>query len=144
MDTPKDPLPDSEVTERMNHLALLQSIINRMGTNSFLIKGWAVTLVSALLAFGAKDANATFAMLAMYPAVAFWGLDAYYLMLERKYRATWQTDAEAFKCGFSLARQPTPPTDYASAITAPAVWPLYASIALVVGLVAGKLLLHGK
>lgn len=32
------------------HLALVQGVINRLAGNSFSLKGWSVTLVSALLA----------------------------------------------------------------------------------------------
>ncbi len=32
------------------HLEFLQAVITRMAGNSFLIKGWSVTLVAALLA----------------------------------------------------------------------------------------------
>lgn len=36
--------------EQLKHLEFIQNVITRMNTNSFQIKAWAVTIVSALLA----------------------------------------------------------------------------------------------
>ena len=38
---------------RVQHLELIQGVIGRMGQNSFLLKGWSVTLVTALIALAA-------------------------------------------------------------------------------------------
>lgn len=62
---------------------IVQSIINRMGYNSFLIKGWTITLVVIVLVFR-NTLEQTY--LASIPLVAFWFLDAYYLRQERLYR----------------------------------------------------------
>ncbi len=45
---------------KLKHLELSQGVINRMAGNSFLLKGWSVTLVSALFALSAKDSNQMF------------------------------------------------------------------------------------
>ena len=50
---------------------MIQGVITRMGTNSFVLKGWNVTLVSALFALSAKESNARFIMIAFLPTVAF-------------------------------------------------------------------------
>ncbi|MFJ9559797.1 hypothetical protein ACIRQQ_07115 [Streptomyces fuscichromogenes] len=34
----------------VKHLELLQSVISRLGNNSFLVKGWCITLDSTLIA----------------------------------------------------------------------------------------------
>ena len=123
----------------LKHLDFLQSVISRMAANSFLIKGWAVTLVSALLAFGTKEAKPTYAALATYPTLAFWGLDAYYLMQERLFRAHWIIAARQILEMQPLVKDlPTAKKTYQSALGARTVWPLYTSILLVVALVLGK------
>ncbi len=61
------------------HLEMIQSIINRMATNSFHLKGWSVTLVAALFALAAKDSTPVFVYLAYFPAFAFWLLDGFFL-----------------------------------------------------------------
>jgi hypothetical protein len=68
------------------HLEMVQAIINRMSVNSFLLKGWSVVLISALFALAAGDSQALFVYLAYFPAIAFWGLDAYFLRQERLFR----------------------------------------------------------
>ncbi|HEX5753741.1 MAG TPA: hypothetical protein VFZ09_46565 [Archangium sp.] len=79
---------------QLKRVELLQNIITRMAQNSFTIKGWAVTVLTALLAFSNKDSDRWFAVYALYPAVAFWGLDAYYLMQERLFRDLSKQPAE--------------------------------------------------
>ena len=66
---------------------IVQSIINRMGYNSFLIKGWAVTLVVIVLVL--RDTH-DLTYLAAIPLLAFWFLDAYYLRQERLYRELYK------------------------------------------------------
>jgi hypothetical protein len=74
------------VEQKVEHLRFVQAVIARMGTNSFLLKGWTVTLVAALFAFGAKEADRAFIVIAWVPVLVFAGLDAYFLRRERLYR----------------------------------------------------------
>ncbi len=80
--------------EKLKHLEFIQNVITRMNTNSFQIKQWAVTLVCALLAIFASTQNTFFVLTAIFPAVVFWFLDAYYLMQERKFRGLYNDVAE--------------------------------------------------
>lgn len=75
---------------KLKHLELIQGVINRMAGNSFLLKGWSVTLASALFALSAKDTNPFFVYLAYFPCVTFWALDGYYLRQERLYRELYK------------------------------------------------------
>jgi len=45
------------------HLQMVQAVITRMAGNSFLIKGWSVTLIAALFALAAADSNELFTYL---------------------------------------------------------------------------------
>lgn len=74
---------------KTKHLELIQGIVNRLSTNSFLLKGWSVVLVSALFALSAPNSNVSFIFLAYIPAFIFWGLDGYFLWQERLYRALY-------------------------------------------------------
>ena len=71
---------------KLKHLDFVQGVINRLSTNSFLLKGWSVVLVSALFALSASNTNITFIFLAYIPAFVFWGLDGFFLSQEKKYR----------------------------------------------------------
>lgn len=46
-------------------------------------------MVSALFALAAKDSEILFVFLAYFPALAFWGLDGYFLHQERLFRALY-------------------------------------------------------
>jgi len=71
------------------HLEMIQGVINRLSSNSFLLKGWSVVLVSALFALAAEGSNVSFVLIAYFPAVIFWGLDGYFLHQERLFRALY-------------------------------------------------------
>lgn len=76
---------------KTKHLEMIQGVINRLSTNSFLLKGWSVVLISALFALSAGDSNPAFIYLAYIPAFVFWGLDGYFLREERKFRALYNS-----------------------------------------------------
>lgn len=62
---------------------LVQEITKRMANNSFLIKGWTITLVVATLLLKGDQVQIYISLL---PLLAFWFLDAYFLQQERLYR----------------------------------------------------------
>jgi hypothetical protein len=72
------------------HLGFLQGVISRMGANSFLLKGWSVTLVAAIFALSAKDADHRFVLLSYFPVIVFWILDSYFLHQERLFRKLFE------------------------------------------------------
>jgi hypothetical protein len=78
---------------KIKHLEFIQAIITRMAGNSFQLKSWGVTLVSALLALAAKDSNRNIIWIAYMPVTFFWFLDAYYLRQERMYRKLYSYTA---------------------------------------------------
>ena len=71
---------------KIKHLEMIESIINRMGNNSFLLKGWAVTLLSGIFVLSDKDTDKMFFLVAYIPIIVFWLLDSYYLFQERLFR----------------------------------------------------------
>ena len=68
---------------------MIQGVINRLAQSSFLLKGWSVVLVSALLALAAGQDEALLVAVALLPALTFGGLDGYFLWQERMYRALY-------------------------------------------------------
>jgi hypothetical protein len=67
----------------LKEIDIIQEIIKRMAFNSFMIKGWAITLVVVtLLLKGTKHQ----VLIAFIPLLVFWFLDAYFLWQERMYR----------------------------------------------------------
>lgn len=71
---------------KRQHLEMIQGVINRMAGNLFFLKGWAITLIAALLALSAKDTNPKYIFIAYLPVIIFWILDGYFLSQERLFR----------------------------------------------------------
>jgi len=88
--------------EKMKHLEFIQGIITKMGQNSFQIKSWTVTIVSALFLLAAKDSNPKFIVVAFFPISIFWLLDSYYLYQERLFRKLYNDVRQQTICDFSL------------------------------------------
>lgn len=77
--------------KKINHLEMIQGVINRMAYNSFALKGWALTLVIGIFALAGKDTDIMYFRVVPYiPIIVFWGLDSYYLLQERLYRALYE------------------------------------------------------
>lgn len=85
---------EAMASDKQKHLEFIQSAITRMATNSFLIRGWSISLAAALIALAAKDRNGDLLRIAYLPCITFWMLDGYYLSLERKFRALYSTVAK--------------------------------------------------
>src|SRR5687767_6592867 len=83
---PTSPTPGDVV----KHLEMIQGVINRMAGNSFLLKGWSLTVAAALLAFAVDNRDPGFVALAFIPLLGLWALDAYYLRRERLYRELYE------------------------------------------------------
>lgn len=79
--------------KKIAHLGFIQGVINRMGANSFLLKGWTVALIAATFAIAVKDADKSFLLMAFFPIFTFWILDSYYLHQEKLFRALYDAVA---------------------------------------------------
>lgn len=79
---------------KIKHLEMIESIIERMAKNSFQLKAWAMTLVTVVGALGAKEADKRFMLLAFIPIIGFWVLDAFYVQQERRYKALYRCVCE--------------------------------------------------
>ena len=69
---------------------MIQDVINRMASNSFALKGWSVTLIAGIFVLSGKDNDKLYFLVSYIPVIVFWGLDSYYLLQERLYRALYE------------------------------------------------------
>jgi hypothetical protein len=118
------------------HLKLIQSVISRMASNAFILKGWAVTLVSGLAALAKADTNHGIAWIACGAAIVFAMLDAMYLANERAFRKLYDEAARGRVETWSLSRAPVTFRDFLSALVSWSVLPLYAMTAAGAAVVA--------
>ena len=76
------------------HLQLIENVIERMAKNSFIIKGWTLTALGGLatlfIANQDKKWSYDLLILILICTLLFWWHDAYYLKIERQYRALYK------------------------------------------------------
>ena len=87
MSHPKRKTGLSSDTNILKAIEVVQGIINRIGRNSFLIKGWTITLVVITMLLKGTDIQI---LIAFVPLFVFWYLDAYFLWQERMYRELYK------------------------------------------------------
>ncbi|MFI2378132.1 hypothetical protein ACH5AO_24195 [Streptomyces sp. NPDC018964] len=76
--------------QELKHLELLQSVISRLGSNSFVVKGWSITLSGVLIAVADRSPAWKPVTVTVAVAVGFWLLDGYYLRQERLFRTLYE------------------------------------------------------
>ncbi|MGW0825744.1 hypothetical protein [Streptomyces sp. NPDC002845] len=76
--------------DRVKHLEFIQAVITRMSGNSFLIKGWALTLAAALFAVSADRRSWAVAVSGLVPLACFWFLDGFFLRQEKLFRLLYE------------------------------------------------------
>lgn len=79
---------------------LIQNCINRMANNSFLLKGWAISLIAVVLALTEDRGNPLFLFgVVLIPLFCFWYLDGFFLQAEKRYRKMYDWVLEQRKQG---------------------------------------------
>lgn len=71
---------------KIKHLEFTQGIISRFSNNSFLIKGWTLTISLAGFGFYLSQHHPMILLLTLFGAISFWHLDSYYLRQEKLFR----------------------------------------------------------
>lgn len=87
---------------KSKHIDLVQSIITRMAQNSFVIKGWMITIVVGLFLFLQNNNLKNNLFIYLAPIIGFWFLDSYYLWQERLYRKLYASLISDLKGGSDL------------------------------------------
>jgi hypothetical protein len=109
-------------------LKLIQAVITRMAGNSFLLKGWAVTLVTGLAALAKADGNQDVAWISCGVLAVFALLDAYYLALERAFRKLYDDKAASTADGdwsLKLGSHAPGAGTVLKTLRSFAIWPVY-------------------
>lgn len=129
-------IPPPLTEDQRKSLELLQGIIGRLSTHGFLLKGWAVTLVTALLTFSGATGQERLATLALVPTVIFWALDAYLLAREHQYRRIFNLTRQGQQDAFDFQLEALTAGTWALSAFRPAMLVFYVPVVLVVLIVA--------
>jgi hypothetical protein len=81
---------DAYDPNQIKHLEMIQAVVARLAGNSFLVKGWALTLAAGFFGFSVSSDDAGIAVLGLFPVIMFFGLDVYFLQAERLFRALYE------------------------------------------------------
>ena len=118
-----------------SHLGILQSVIQRMASNSSSSKAWCITLVSAILVIVADKGNPNYALIAIIPTFLFLVLDAYYLGLENGFRNSYnefigKLHGEEIKSTdlFAVVPKGSPIKLFFKSLISFSVWPFYLTL----------------
>ena len=84
-------MSDKNIEIIHKEIDLIQNCINRMAQNSFFIKGWAITVVTVVLALMEENIEPIYlCLILLIPLLAFWYLDAFFLQMEKMYRKMYE------------------------------------------------------
>jgi hypothetical protein len=92
---------------KLKHLEFIQAVIARMATNSFLFKGWSITVAAGLSAFAAVNNKWALGAIAVAATFIFWALDGYYLWLEHEFIKIYDKVAAADESNIDFHMSPS-------------------------------------
>lgn len=121
-------------TDRLKHLEFIQAIVTRLGTSSFLIKGWTLTIAAAFFAVLVSHLNWGVALIGLVPIVTFWFLDGRFLWQERLFRALYDDVRQPEKNAEPMSMNVSPYKDtktWAKATFSPTLMLFYGALVLV-------------
>jgi hypothetical protein len=134
------PLSEESVAVQA-HLQILQGVIQRMAINSTSCKAWCITIVSAILVLISDKGNPDLAWIALLPSFLFLALDAYYLAMERAFRASYNAFVSKLHTGkihvedvYSVIPKGGITKHQLYALKSFSVWGFYSGIAVLVAL----------
>lgn len=89
------------------HLEFIQGVINRHNSNSFKIKGWAITITAAIFALTGTIKEPYLCFIALGPTIMFWVLDSMFLANERCFVSLYSCAANKNKLKVNKANLKT-------------------------------------
>ena len=94
----------SDKEQVIKHLEMIQNIITRLAHNSFLIKGWSMTiLIAAMLLITKNVDHSQYIVLSFLIPIIFFGiLDSYFLCNERQFRGLFNDVRKQDKTDFAM------------------------------------------
>ena len=93
-------LDNIQVEELHKEIDLIQGCINRMANNSFLLKGWLVSIIAVVVTLSLDEMNKfVITLMVIMITISFWYLDSYFLRMEKLYRKMYEWVLENRKQG---------------------------------------------
>lgn len=96
------------MSNKVKHLEFIQAVIGRMASNSFLLKGWSLTVLGGMFALAGQSNVPDYIFVAVIIILGFWALDGYYLCAEKRYRAFYNEVRRKDEKDIDFAMELTP------------------------------------
>lgn len=132
-----DGILDESSPSVQSHLTMLHGVINRLASSSSSCKTWCTTLVAATLAAAAGTGTTALYVVVAVPIAVFTSLDAYYLALEKSFRASYKAFVERLHSGqlspadlYEMAPSGGAWRWFGGALRSFSVWGMYGGLAL--------------
>lgn len=120
---------------KFKHLEFIHNTINRMSSNSFIIKGWIITLITAIFVLADNESNKNFLLISLVTIPTFWYINSFFLQQERKYRKLYDEVRvlENSEIDFSMNTNHIKSGKYSliSSMFSRSIWPLYLFIFII-------------
>ena len=118
--------------DKRKHLEFIQGVINRLSSNTFLFKGWSITILGAISTATLTTGNYSLLWIILGVVLMFWAIDAYYLMLERCYRDLYNEVAakDAAKIDYGMKVSGVKPSAWFNAARRPVLLMFYGTVLL--------------
>jgi hypothetical protein len=122
---------DANINSFEFHINQIQSIINRMATNSFKIKQWYLTVIGLFFTYLITINKLKYWWLVVIVILTFMSVDIYYLLLEKQFRNFYQLQIDRYhnnefrECDLYLIKQYKQNYDLPKSIFSYSIMPLY-------------------
>lgn len=121
---------------KYKHLEFIHNTISRMNTNSFFVKGWSITIITAIFIFADDKMNDRVLIISILAVLVFWYLNGYFLQQERKFRALYNKvrNQSEDEIDFSMTTKEfkSSKCSLLSGIFGKTIWPLYLVIIIMI------------
>ena len=87
---------DSNDSAYFEYFKIIQSTINRLANNSFLIKAWSITLIGGISILTFSILNTLIFSVLIGIVIIFWILDSYYLKTEKLFRELYRDNVDKY------------------------------------------------
>lgn len=105
----KNEMEQGSEERKLKHLEFIQNVVNRLETNSFLVKNWCITLITGLVTAtlvlsDGDEIKSNVILSLIIPVLIFWFLGTYYLWQGRKFRGLYNKVAtqHTYEINFSM------------------------------------------
>ncbi len=102
----------------VKHLEIIQGIINRLGHNSFLVKGWSLAVLAAGIFFISRNALQVDLIILIFlvPVIGFWVLDGYFIWQENLFVDVYNRVRQQETTDFSMEHTKNSENSYSASL----------------------------